>query len=209
MNSARPLLAATAFLAPTIAFAAPTQVFVQWDEQHLVAGSLDDAPNDVSWTLDWFGIPEITIPAVTPGAGQDLDQIKAATMQIVDQQWAEIDAEFVLERPISGDFLMITMGGTGSMLNLQGAGGWGIVDCYDENKTGVAFTFSDSLKGKSDTLDPIVLSQVISQEIAHTIGLEHEDAMQTLIMYPSATGAGPTEFGTECFDIVNPVTDPL
>lgn len=185
-----------------------TTVFLQYEEQRLVAGDLDDAPNDISWTLDWFGLEEVTLPALTVEGGQDRDQLIAAIQQIVEFQWEAVDVEFVTQRPQSGDFLMVTMGGRGGDVNLGGAGGWGIVDCYDENKTGVAFVFSDSLREDDGSLSASKLAMVVSQEVAHTVGLEHLGDSESFIMYPRTSSGVMHTFSETCEAIVDPIEDP-
>jgi hypothetical protein len=148
------VLAGAAGATPTPAAADTTTVFVQFEAQRLVAGPADDAPNDVSWTLEWFGVTEFNVPAFAVGPTQNRDQVIAATLQEAEQQWEQVDVRFVTERPTSGDYLMVTMGGEGRDIGLRGAGGWGIVDCYDDNKTAVAFVFSEVLANDEGDMNP-------------------------------------------------------
>lgn len=187
---------------------ATEKIFLQFEEQHLVAGDVEDAPNGVSWTLSWFGVDEVTMPALETVPGQDRDQLIAAIVQTVEGQWEGVDVEFVTERPASGDFIMVTMGGSGDLINLGYAGGWGIVDCYDENKTPVAFVFSERLANDEGLHDVNKLAMVVSQEAAHTVGLEHLGGDESFIMYPSSSGGIEHHFSTQCEDITNPIEDP-
>lgn len=190
------------------AHAAPTTIFLQYEEQRLVAGEADDAPNDVSATLEWFGVDEVTMPALTTEGGQDRAQLIAAVQQMVETQWEAVDVEFVTQRPTSGDFLMVTMGGRGDVVNLGYAGGWGIVDCYDENETAVAFVFSDNLRDEDGTLSASKLAMVVSQEAAHTVGLEHLGGSEEFIMYPRSNTASQHVFSDTCEEIADPIMDP-
>lgn len=203
------LLAALAVtLVPGSTQAETTTVFLQYDEQELVAGDEDNAATGQSWTLQWFEIDSVTIPAVQWERGQSRDRLTAAVQQILAVQWEGIDIEFVTERPDHDDYRMVTMGGYGGSIDLPFAGGWGTLDCYDENKTSIAFVFSEQLRGIDGLLSADMLAHVISQEVAHTVGLEHLADEQQFIMYPATSNATGHYFSTECEEITGAIMDP-
>ncbi|MEM7153141.1 MAG: MYXO-CTERM sorting domain-containing protein [Myxococcota bacterium] len=203
-----PVVAAALCLVAEPSARADNTIFLQFDEQQLVAGDEDHAPSGTSWTLQWFDEQSATIPAFDPEGTEDPELLIAAVLQLLDAQWEGIDVQFVTERPTEGDYRMVTMGGWGGVLGLPGAGGWGTLDCYDDNKTSIAFVFSEALRDFDGNHVADTLAQVISQEVAHTVGLEHLGDNSQFIMYPSTSNQTGHFFSETCEAITGAITDP-
>lgn len=119
--------------------------------------------------------------AVPPYAGSAEE--KALTLKYLKKYLAPFNVSVVDQRPASGDYSMVVIGGTPMDICYGNGGALGVapMDCNDTNKNDITFAFS----GVSN--EPLTIAQTIAQEHAHGYGLEHtQDTHDAL--YPVAIG---------------------
>jgi len=166
IDAARPLQAEVPVLA-----ASRGVVFVNFDGAELFFGQ-DDARDDTTVLSDMAG----EFPAYG-GTSQ-----RAATLQAVRSDFAAYDLIVVDSRPTSGSYTMAMVGPyeAGNVLGIAP------LDCYDSFPNNIVFAFHGDADGYTSTAQ----ANTISQEVAHSFGLEHV-ADQRDIMYPVSTGGDP------------------
>jgi hypothetical protein len=122
----------------------------------------------------------VSIPAFDETAfGSSRTDAIAEVLAGVRGDFSQFDVEVVTDRPASGAYTMVAVGGSPSLLGL-GAQVAGIapVDPGNANRRDVAFVFSAELS----TLKEV--SNCISHELGHTFGLQHLSLADDL-MYPT------------------------
>ncbi len=110
---------------------------------------------------------------------------RAAVLQAVWQDWKPFAADITDTRPESGDYTMVMVGPTNFT---EGSLGIALLDCgnkWTPNNIVYAFHSAD------DGFTAAATATTISQEIAHSFGLEHVDD-DADVMYPYNTGGDPS-----------------
>ncbi len=166
------------------AHAMPGTIFVNFDGAQLSSG-FDDAINNVTQISNLAG-------AFAPyGAGAK----REAVMQALATDWAAYDVFITDARPASGDYTMNMTGPT----NPFGGGVLGIapLDCMDsQTHSNITFAFHSA----NDQFSAAIQATTVSQEVAHSYGLEHVDEPGD-IMNPFNAG-GDASFIDACIPIV-------
>lgn len=156
-------------------------VYVNFEGAELFFGN-DDARDDTTVLAEMAGL----FPAYGGTSQRD------ATLQAVRSDFAAYDVLIVDQRPSSGSYTMAMVGpyDAGSVLGVAP------LDCRDAMPNNVVFAFHGDADGYTSTAQ----ANTISQEVAHSFGLEHVDDQRD-IMYPVSTGGDPA-FLDACVDIV-------
>lgn len=119
---------------------------------------------------------------------------RAAVMQAVHQDWQPFAATITDKRPDAGDYSMVMVGPTNFT---NGSLGIALLDCgNDWTSNNVVFAFHHA----EDTFTAAATATTISQELAHSYGLEHVDEKND-VMYPYNTGGDPS-FLDACHDVL-------
>ena len=171
---------------PTSAAERP-RIFVNFDGAELrktEAFTEDDAPNDTSWlfggTFERYGD----------------DTTAAAILQAVRRDFSAYDIEITDTRPSSGPYTMALVTPT----NPVGGGviGYAPVDCWNAvSASNIIFAFH----GPDDGFSTAARGTTVSQEVAHSFGLEHSDD-EADVMHPIVgSGRNPT-FTDTCAPVV-------
>ena len=159
-------------------------VFVNFDGAQLTPGS-DDAKSNVTQITNLAG-------SFAPyGEGTK----REAVMQALMTDWAAYDVLITDERPASGEYTMNMTGPT----NPFGGGVLGIapLDCNDsQTHSNITYAFHSV----NDQFSAAVTATTVSQEVAHSYGLEHVDEPGD-IMNPFNAG-GDASFIDSCIQIV-------
>ncbi|MBX7077951.1 MAG: hypothetical protein K1X88_02115 [Nannocystaceae bacterium] len=138
------------------------------------------------------------ITAIEERAGQFPDyggtSQRAAVLQAVAADFDGYDVVIVDERPDGGDYTMAMVGPAGE----KGVLGVALLDCNDDSPNNIVFAYHSDGDGYSAASQ----ANTISQEVAHSFGLEHVDHPGD-IMYPQSTGGDPV-FLDACLPIVPP-----
>jgi hypothetical protein len=162
-------------------------VFVNFDGTRLSFGS-DDARTDTTILQELAG----DFPAY--GGTSE----RAAVLQAVKADFAAYDVVVVDSRPTSGNYTMAMVGPVDAGMVL----GIAPLDCRDRLPNNVVFAFH----GPNDGYTAPAQARTISQEVAHSFGLEHVDRPGD-IMYPVSAGGDPA-FLDECIAVVaNPMIE--
>jgi hypothetical protein len=156
-------------------------VFVNFDGAELFFGQ-DDARNDTTVLSEMAG----AFPAYGGTSQRD------ATLQAVRSDFAAYDVIVVDTRPSSGNYTMAMVGPyeAGTVLGIAP------LDCRDSFPNNIVFAFHGDGDGYTSTAQ----ANTISQEVAHSYGLEHVSDQRD-IMYPVSTGGDPV-FLDVCVPIV-------
>lgn len=110
---------------------------------------------------------------------------RAAVMQAVHQDWQPFAATVTDRRPSAGDYSMVMVGPTNFT---NGSLGLALLDCgNDWTSNNVVFAFHHV----DDSFTASATATTISQELAHSYGLEHVDEKND-VMYPYNTGGDPS-----------------
>jgi hypothetical protein len=126
---------------------------------------------------------------------------RAALMEAVRLDWEAYDVDIVDTRPTAGDYTMNVMTAT----NFLGPGVLGVapLDCDDlMTHNNVTFAFHTA----TDGFGAATQATTVSQEVAHSYGLEHVDDPAD-ILNPTNMGGDPT-FKDECIATVGGGTCP-
>jgi MYXO-CTERM domain-containing protein len=166
---------------------APKQgvIFVNFDGATLNSGFDDSRTNTTQ-------IQQLAGPYAAYGTGPK----REAVMQAVRENWAEYNFIVTDTRPASGDYTMNMTGPT----NPFGSGVLGIapLDCEDaQTHNNITFAFHSA----NDQFSATVQATTVSQEVAHSYGLEHVDEPGD-IMNPYNAG-GNASFIDACIQIVS------
>ncbi|GEM_PF-538259 len=159
-------------------------IFVNMDGAEL-SGGYDSSKNDVTSIDECTGF----YPAYGTGNKRE------ALMQAVRADWQPFNVVVTDTRPASGDY---TMNMTGPK-DAFGDSVLGIapIDCND-NQTHNNITFA--FHSADDQFSASTQATTVSQEVAHSYGLEHVDEPGD-IMNPRNAGGNPS-FTDQCIDIV-------
>ncbi len=166
------------------AHASPGVVFVNFDGAQLAPGS-DDAKSNVTQITNLAG----SFAAYGEGTKRD------AVMQALMTDWSAYDVLITDTRPASGEYTMNMTGPT----NPFGGGVLGIapLDCNDaQTHSNITYAFHSV----NDQFSAAVTATTVSQEVAHSYGLEHVDEPGD-IMNPYNAG-GDASFIDSCIPIV-------
>jgi MYXO-CTERM domain-containing protein len=146
-------------------------VFVNFDGAQLVAGNEDSRANETA-------IAELA-GAFPPYGGTTH---RAAVLQAVQQDFDPYDVVVVDNRPSTGNYTMAMVG----PVDAGDALGLALLDCDDRIANNIVFAFH----GDGDNRSAASQANTISQEVAHSYGLEHVEHQGDL-MYPMSTGGDP------------------
>jgi MYXO-CTERM domain-containing protein len=165
--------------------AAPKQgvIFVNFDGANLSSGWDDSRTNTTQ-------ISQLAGPFAAYGEGPK----REAVMQAVRENWAAYNFIVTDTRPASGDYTMNMTGPT----NPFGGGVLGVapLDCEDaQTHNNITFAFHSA----NDQFSATVQATTVSQEVAHSYGLEHVDEPGD-IMNPYNAG-GNASFIDACIQI--------
>lgn len=109
---------------------------------------------------------------------------RAAVMQAVHQDWQPFAATITDKRPEAGDYSMVMVGPTNFT---NGSLGIALLDCgNDWTSNNIVYAFHHA----EDSFTAAATATTISQELAHSYGLEHVDEKND-VMYPYNTGGDP------------------
>ena len=140
--------------------APPNLVYLNYTGVVLTMGA-DNAPMNVSQSFSGEFVP-FQAPGMMNDVVNELEAI-----------WAEVNVEFVLERPPMGeDYTMVVISPTNPLGMAQGAAP---ADCEDLNPNSVAFVFTNN----AYTADSI--AGVTSRELGFSYGLEQIDHPEDLM----------------------------
>jgi len=187
------LLAFIATLATTMASPLAAEpgglVYVNFDGAELTGTdrfSEDDATTNTSWLY------EGTFEAY----GKDPTR-RAAVMQALRSDWAAYDVMLTDVRPMSGEYAMSVV--TPTNPETENIIGYAPVDCWDETThSNVTFAFHSANDGYNTNAQ----ATTVSQELAHSFGLEHVDFAAD-IMNPRFGGGDPS-FTDGCAPLIGP-----
>jgi hypothetical protein len=149
-----------------------------------------------------LGQSSITIPALRAPSGISAAVIIAAVEAELASHWRKYDLKFVRDRPIDDRYTEVVIGGNAFDLGLDRAFGWSPTDCENANPRNVAFVFAETIEAEHGTLDIAYLAALISQELAHTLGLDHVEGPAELLMRPLPARSGALQFSTACHPVV-------
>ena len=160
-------------------------IFVNFDGANLSLAGMDDSRTDTTSNSLLGG----AFAAYGEGVKRE------ATMQAVREDWSAFNVLVVDQRPASGDYTMNMTGPT----NPYGSNVLGIapLDCQDQaTHNNITFAFHS----ETDSHSASTHATTISQEVAHSYGLEHVNNPAD-IMNPTNAGADPSFLDT-CIAIV-------
>ena len=162
----------------------PAVLYLNFDGATLVAGN-EDARGNVTT----IGTLEGEFPAYGDGAKRE------AVIQAVREDWSPYNAIITDERPDGGEYVMCMIGPSDKYPS--NTLGIAPLDCDDRGtRNNITFAFH----GEDDSHTAAQTATTISQEIAHSFGLEHVDDPAD-IMNPYNTGTDPA-FTDDCIPIV-------
>jgi MYXO-CTERM domain-containing protein len=162
---------------------APSAIlFVNFDGAQLTSGQDDSRANRTQ-------ISQLAGTYAPYGSGTK----REATLQAVRTDWQDFNVAVVDQRPASGDYVMNMTGPD----NAFGSGVLGIapLDCDDRNPNNITYAFHSA----NDQFSPSTQATTISQEIAHSYGLEHVREPND-VMNPYNAGGDPS-FIDRCISI--------
>lgn len=163
---------------------APAVLFLNFDGAELISGP-DDARSNVTTIANMAG--------PYPAYGDEGSK-RAAIMQAVREDWSAYNAVVTDRRPPEGDYIM-TMVGPGNPDN-DSKLGIALLDCEDaRTRNNVVFAFHSA----NDSHTATSTATTISQEIGHSLGLEHVSEPAD-IMNPTNVGGNPS-FRDECLPL--------
>ncbi len=151
-------------------------LFLNFDGQSMKYGNSSSRQN-TSWLVPqgW----SVKIPAFSAQSyGVSRTQAIAAVVEMVKKDFASWDIVVTTERPTQGDYTMVMVGGSPSLLGeAYGTAGVAPLDIGNPNRNDVVFVFSEVLDSLRE------LASCISHEAGHSFGLDHLEP-RNAIMYP-------------------------
>jgi MYXO-CTERM domain-containing protein len=164
-------------------YRAAATIFVNFDGAQLNSGS-DNSKTNTTQIGELAG----SFPAYGDGPKRE------AVLQAVRKDWADYNVTITDDRPASGDYVMNM---TGPVSVGGGVLGVAPLDCDDRQPNNITYAFH----GEGDSFSAAITATTISQEVAHSFGLEHVDEPGD-IMNPYNAG-GDASFRDECIQIVS------
>ncbi|MCA9670954.1 MAG: hypothetical protein KC503_35400 [Myxococcales bacterium] len=142
--------------------AAPVVLYLALDGATITKGSRSDA------RLDESPLCGATIAAFdhTP-FGADRQQVVAELVAGVEAYYARYRLLVVTERPQSGDYQMLVVGGRPEDCQRQSIGGLAPLDCADASPRDVGFVYSQPITALAG------VALVTAHELGHMLGLPH------------------------------------
>lgn len=134
--------------------------------------SLDNSKTDRS---DLLEVETATIPPFDPSAWQKT-QAQASSELLVHlrSHFAEWEVDFVTERPSSGDYTTVAVGGTSADIGLvRVLAGYAPLDIGNVNPNDVTFVFSRQIGDFGYSLKTV--ADAVAHELGHSLGLHHID----------------------------------
>ncbi|MEM6296837.1 MAG: Ig-like domain-containing protein [Myxococcota bacterium] len=162
----------------------PAVLFLNFDGETLVNGP-DDSRSNLTTISDMAG----DFPPYGAGEGK-----RQAVLQAVREDWSAYNAIVTDERPSGGEYVMNMVGPS----DAKGSSvlGIAVLDCGDSRtRNNITFAFHSA----DDEHTAATTATTISQEIAHSFGLEHVNEPSD-IMNPFNTGGDPS-FRDECIQL--------
>ena len=157
-------------------------LYLHRDGGRLLAGN-DDASRNRSSVLVSRGRASLDVPAFQSGDGA-----WRAVVSCVESQFRDFDVRVVDERPESGPYIMVMVGGSADMLGLP-AGVAGIAPFRGRPiPSAVVFAF------ESIHRDARGLCETTAHELGHALGLDHSRLCSDTMSYGSC---GPKSFRRE------------
>ncbi len=168
----------------TVSSNEPAVLFLNFDGETLVNGP-DDSRSNLTTISDMAGL--------YPPYGSS-DGKRQAVLQAVREDWSAYNAIVTDERPSGGDYVMNMVGPS----EAKGSSvlGIAVLDCGDtRTRNNITFAFHSA----NDEHTAATTATTISQEIAHSFGLEHVNEPSD-IMNPFNSGGDPS-FRDECIQL--------
>jgi hypothetical protein len=158
-------------------------LFVNFEGGKLTAARRDNARENQSSVLYHSNFAEGTTfdYPVYRGSAED----RELTLGRVRTALAPYGVQVVSQRPTSGDYAMIMVGGFPEDVHRSDELGAGAIDCENRNGLNIAFAYSEriALRATPDTPFHLRLARTISHEAGHGFGLAHITDENTDIMY--------------------------
>ncbi len=171
---------------PSTLQARPIVVFLAFDGESIVFAETDDSRTNTS------RIERAAVDYVPFGEGAARD----ALMQAVAQDWAAYGASIVDARPAQGDYVMAIVSPS-NPYSAEGYLGIAPLDCTDsDNRNNVVFAWH----GPEDGYSANERAHTVSQEVAHSLGLEHSYEPTEIMSY--SFGPGETGFVDACTEMM-------
>jgi hypothetical protein len=169
-----------------VAAGEPAVLFLNFDGATLVAGAEDSRGN-----VTTIGTLEGSFPPYGDGDGTK----REAVIQAVRDDWSPYNVIITDARPEGGEYVMCMIGPSDEYP--ENTLGIAPLDCDDRGtRNNITFAFH----GVDDSHTAAETATTISQEIAHSFGLEHVDDPSD-IMNPYNTGSDPS-FTDDCISVV-------
>jgi len=155
---------------------APVVVYLNLRGADLAFGG-DDATTNTSQILGGSTYPPFDPADYTCGT---LAACEEELVERANTMWLDWNIVFTAERPATGVYEMVMVGGP----TIAGALGFAPLDCGNISPFNIAFAFSEAIADYDCGM--YGLTAVITQELAHALGLCHNDTVGGLL-YPQAT----------------------
>ena len=155
----------------------------------IAVAQTDDATADVS-SLGAATVPAFDASVVAPKV--DAAIVAQVLVDRARALYLPFNLQIVTDRPTSGDYAAVYVGGTASILATptEGIAGVGDVDCDDADPRSTGFAFSASTT--PDEGGVVALAATIAHEAGHGFGLEHttdaHDPMYSVAMPQQTIG---------------------